>query len=308
MLLQHSRLITCLTACWLLVSAGSGLSCFAQTKTAARPALAHYIRQTLLINWLGNQALSAVLSVALSAKLHGWTVARVKTADITDAFKGDFQSLDVSCRGGTYKGMSLGVVHVHGGPLALNYRTRANQRRGLRAPLLVSIDGLIRQGDLSRDLESKDVAANLRFLKFEMPGLGEQHLQVLKPHVEIDNDKVLVSCRMVTAGADPSTGISLRVNAVPELDRQRYVRLRNLEILSNDVNDPVHFGPFLETLFNPLVDFARLDRYTHSLRLNNLEVKDGNVRYSARLWLAPKHDDKTENSAPYLMAHPEVHP
>lgn len=271
--------------------------------------LGKLVRRVLLIDWLGNQISSLCLSAVLSAKLHSWAHVKLKADDIGDAFKGNFESFEVSCRGGKYKGMALGAVHVQSErPVQIFYRTKSGHRRGFKAPLLVSMEGTMAERDLSRALQSKTVTSNLRFLKFNLPGLGDQHLQVIDPRVALADDFVDLRCRMITAGADPSTAVNVRIKALPQLDRQRYVRLNDIKVQSADIEDPVHFGPFLETLFNPLIDFGRFDRFTHAFRLSQLQIKDGKVHYAGKLWLVPRQDEKTGYSAAFLMAHPEVDP
>ena len=82
---------------------------------------------------------------------------------------------------------------------------------------------------------ARAVTDSLRFLKIDLPGLGEQHLQVLKPTLNLDADKVILDTYLVTAGADRSSGIPLHVVARPALEQERFIMLKDMQnsILGN---------------------------------------------------------------------------
>jgi hypothetical protein len=310
------RALCCLIVSWVLSAGNPSARCFAQAP-AVQSGSAHQsaggigarVRHLLLIDWLSNQFLGLALSGALTAKLHGITHVTVKSNDIADAWRGDFQSLKIVCHGGKYKGLTLGAFQLESQrPVAFAYRKARGRVRGLQAPLLVSIQGDMAVNDLSHIFKSKTVTSNLHFLKFDLPGLGEQHLQVRDPLVDIDGDRIDLRCNLITANAAPSTAVKVHIKAHPQLDRERYVRLTNMQVQSDDISDPVHFGPFLETLFNPLIDFGHFDRFSHCFRLSALHIQDGVVHYDGRLWLVPRAQEKTGYSAAFLMAHPEIDP
>jgi hypothetical protein len=167
---------------------------------------------------------------------------------------------------------------------------------------LVAVDGDVDGKELSNALRSKKVAAGLRFLKLDLPGLGEQRLQVLDPKVDIEGGKVHINSWLVTAGAPKSSGVPLDLLATPQLEGERYVVLHDLKVNSDALVEPEQFSTFAQELFNPLVDFGRLDRFTHAIRFSKLEVADERVNFTGRLLLAPKPSKTPTFSAPFQAA------
>lgn len=259
------------------------------------------------ITWLTNETLSGIASTMLSLKTHGLVHARIRAYSFTDLLDGEFRSVDISARSGEFHGVPFGSVHVASQtPFKLRYFQRKGHDSGLRTPLLLSLSGDIDERAVSKALKAPAVANGLRFLKLDLPGLGEQHLQVLQPHVDLDKGRIILDSYLITAGASRDTGIPLHVVATPQLEKERYIVLRNMKVQSSEIQDPEDFADFTDKLLNPLIDFGRMDRFTHAFRLSNLDVTDGRVNYSGRLLLAPKQTAKPTFSAPFSLANPDI--
>jgi hypothetical protein len=196
--------------------------------------------------------------------------------------------MDIHTHGGRYAGVPVGSLHLTNNvPFRVRYFKHKQEKAGLTTPVMVAVEGNIAEKDLSRGLKSPKVVNGLRFLKLELPGLGEQHLQILKPQVDLEDDKIHVRSYLITAGGEPGSGFKLDVLATPKLEQERFIMLKNMRLVSSDIPAPELFGPFLQELFNPLIDFGRMDRKTHAFRLQNFEIADKRVTYKGRLLLVP---------------------
>ncbi|HEY9791837.1 MAG TPA: hypothetical protein V6D22_15640 [Candidatus Obscuribacterales bacterium] len=251
--------------------------------------LSHGFQKYTGLTWMSERAAGAATGAYLSLRTHGWVSTKIRSYGLTDLLAGRFKSMDIRARGGKFHSVPFGNVHaVCSTPFQVHFFKRKDQRAGLAAPILVALDGDIDKAQLSRALRSPKVTDGLRFLKFDLPGLGAQRLSLLDPHVELLDDKLKVDSYMVTAGAPRESGIKVQVIGKVLLDRDRYLRLQDMEVQSSDIATPQYFGPFLEELLNPLVDFGRYDRNTHAFRLQKLEIEHQRVSYAGRLVLAPK--------------------
>jgi LmeA-like phospholipid-binding len=243
------------------------------------------------LNWISEKAAGATAGAFFSRKTHGKVHVKIKSYGFTDLLNGEFKSVELNARDGYFKGVPYGRIHVlTSSPFKVRFFKGKNKqaRRGLQAPLLVAIDGQIGEKDLSKALKSPKVTDGLRFLKFDLPGLGSQRLRIQDPHVDLLGDRIAVDSYLITDGGAPDTGIQLRVLAHPQLEKERYIKLLNMEVESKDMRNPQFFGPFAEQLFNPLVDFGRYDRLTHAFRMDKLEIDKERINYAGRLLLAPK--------------------
>jgi hypothetical protein len=254
------------------------------------------------ITWLTNSAMSGIASTALSVKTRGLVRAKVRTFGLTDLFDGEFKSVEIKASGGKIQGVPFGNVRIATNtPFKLRYFQRKGHNSGLRTPVLFNIEGDLAESDVSHALKSRTISNGLRFLKLDLPGLGEQRLQVLEPKVELSGDKVILDSFLITAGAPKETGIPLHVEASPRLEGDRFVVLKDMQIESKEIADPQSFASFTDELLNPLIDFGRMDRFTHAFRMSKLNVGNARVNYAGKLLLAPKQSSKPTFSAPFIV-------
>lgn len=248
----------------------------------------HLLQKYTGLTFLGNRIASWVGTGAVSTVFKGRATIKVRSYNFSDLLQGEFRSVEVKLYSGKYKGVPIGSVRAKTvTPLKIT-------RRGVAAPVLIQVEGEASEKLVARALESKTVTENLRFLKLDLPGLGEQRLQVLNPRVDVLGDRVQVTTNLITANANPETGIKLMVSAAPAIEKERFIILKDIQVSSDDIQKPVEFANFIEQLLNPLFDFGRLDRATHAFRITKFEVKNERIRFAGRLLLAPKPSAKLD--------------
>jgi hypothetical protein len=256
-------------------------------KTAGK--FSHAIQKYSGLNFVSNAVASATATAALSTYLRGRARVKVRGYNFTDLMQGEFRSIDVKVGSGKVKGVPIGALHARSTtPFKVNPWPWKKEKVGLVTPVMVSLDGELSEKMAAKALKSKAVTDNLRFLKLDLPGLGSQTLQVLDPKVTVDGERITVDTNLITAGAAPETGIRLKVAAHPVIEKERYVILKDMEVESENIENPKAFADFADQLLNPLIDFGRMDRKTHAFRVTNLTVKDDRLNFGGRLLLAPK--------------------
>lgn len=256
-------------------------------KTAGK--LSHALQKYSGLNFVSNAVASAVATAAVSTYLRGRARVKVRGYNFTDLVQGEFRSIDVRVGSGKVQGVPIGAFHARSTtPFKVNPWPWKKDKIGLVTPVLVSLDGQLSEKLAAKALKSKTVTENLRFLKLDLPGLGEQRLQVLEPEVSVTGDRVNVKANLITAGAEPDTAVRITVAAHPVIEKERYVILKDIEVKSDAIENPAAFADFAEQLLNPLIDFGRMDRQTHAFRVTDLTVKDDRVSFAGRLLLAPK--------------------
>ncbi len=241
------------------------------------------------INFLTGIVTSEVAKVVLERKLGGKVKVKVSTYSLTDLVAGKIKSVRIKTDGSTAIGkIPLGPVLISSNnPIWLNYRLHKGRKPGLNLPLTMSVRAELDEQHLGDALASETLAKSLRGLKMDLPGLGEQQLQVLEPHVQLTADAIKLDAILITKGASPDTGVSLQIVAKPVLQGSKIV-LADMQVSSPDIEDPSAFSKFAEELFNPIVDFARFDRADHAFRLTSFELQSGKVIGTGSLLLAPK--------------------
>ncbi|MBY0356864.1 MAG: DUF1439 domain-containing protein [Candidatus Obscuribacterales bacterium] len=241
------------------------------------------------LTWLTERSLNFWGWLAAKSYFGGSPHLSFKTYSLTDSLSGKFKSLDIRMKGSRYKKIPLGDLHLKSeNPFQLRLLKSKKGPSGLLAPLMVSVSGEIGEKQIAKALQSGSIADSLSFLKIDLPGLGDQHLRVIDPKVELGDGEIHINTWLVTAGADKSTGIPLDVRAKPVLKEERFIMLSGTRVQSREIVQPEQFSLFIEDLLNPLVDFGRMDRATHALRVKNLVVEPGKLRFDAKLLLAPK--------------------
>ena len=272
-------------------------------KTAGK--LSHAVQKYSGLNFVTDRVASAAASTALSTYLHGRVHVKVRGYNFSDALQGEVQNVDITIKRGKWHGIPIGSLHARSTtPFKFNYLPFSNHKIGLVTPVMVALDGQLSEKLVSKALKSKAVTDNLRFLKLDLPGLGEQRLQVLDPEVDVNGDRISVKANLITAGAAPETGVTLTVAARPVIDKERYVILKDIEVQSDAIQNQVAFASFVELLLNPLIDFARMDRATHAFRVTDLSVKDQRVNFAGRLLLAPKPQTPQQPTQPAQQPQP----
>jgi hypothetical protein len=244
------------------------------------------------INWLGRTVTASVASVVLQRKLGGHVRVHLKTYSFTDLVAGKVKSINVDVRDPKLSGVTLGHIELSSSaPIWYAYKKpKAGEIRGLRTATVLAVRATVSQKQIARALENPRVAAKLHGLKLDLPGLGEQQLEILEPRVLIVEDLLKVEGTLVTRGASAATGVPVKISARPTLVGDSQIVLDNLTVDSADIVDPEKFADFTAKLLNPVVDFARMDRRDHAFRLDNLKVSgsEGAVVGDGRLLLVPK--------------------
>jgi hypothetical protein len=230
-----------------------------------------------------------VVQHVLKRKLGGQVKVKLRTWSLTDLLSGKIKSLDIRLKSSHYKDVALGRIKISSAsPVWLRYRRENDNRPGLRTPLLLSLDAHLTQENVSEALTLGRVASSLRALKLDLPGLGEQQLQVLDPKVTMADNLITVHGLLVTAGASRDTGVDITVSGKPQLERDDRIILSDMTVACPDIIEPQKFAKFVEELLNPLVNLHRFDRPNFALRLDSLKVADGGIDATGRLLIAPK--------------------
>lgn len=247
---------------------------------------------TFLSDVIAGQAAKQVLK----KKLGGKVKVKVKTFGLTDLVAGKIKSVTVSSDGGAYKNVPLGEVEMASAtPIWYQYKHKDGQRPGLKTPILLNVKGNLSTQDIVVALGSERIAKSMRGLKLDLPGLGDQQLQVVRPKVEIGDNELMVDALLVTLGGAEDTGVPIKISGRPVLEGEK-IFLREMKVESPDIIEPEKFSAFAENLLNPIVDFSRMDRKDHAFRLKELAVKKDIVQGGGQLLIAPRPDASVAQS------------
>lgn len=239
---------------------------------------------TFISDVIAGQAAKKVLQ----KKLGGKVKVKVKTFGLTDLVAGKVKSVSVSSDGGSIKNVPLGEIEMASAtPIWYQYRRKEGKSRGLQTPILLNVKGNLSSHDVVVALGSERIARSMRGLKLDLPGLGDQQLQVVRPRVDIGEDELTVDAVLVTAGAAEETGVPIKIAGRPVLEGDK-IFLRGMKVESPDIVEPEKFSAFAEELLNPIVDFSRMDRKDHAFRLKELAVSKDVVHGGGQLLIAPK--------------------
>lgn len=221
--------------------------------------------------------------IAARLILHGKPKLKVRSYSFTDALSGKFRLVELQLKKCQWRGVPLPDVK-----LATTTPLHVRHNCKLLIPVMVSVTGSATEEMISSGLQKPEVTSHLNFLRLDLPGLGEQHLQVLNPKIKLNSGQILIDTDLITAGGAPDTGIKVAISARPVLKNERLILLEGTKVFSKDIVEPDKFSQFAEDLLNPLIDFARLDRTTRAFRLTELHLDDQKVRFAGKLLLAPK--------------------
>jgi LmeA-like phospholipid-binding len=244
---------------------------------------------TMISQFIAAQAAQHVLH----KKLGGHVKVRIRTWSLTDLIAGKVKSIDVKLKGCNYKGVPIGTAEISAHtPVWLRLRSEGDKKAGLREPLMLTAKVDFASQDVSDALAINSVASTLRGLRLDLPGLGEQQLQVLSPRVNLDSGKILVDATLVTAGAPKETGVVLHVVGTPALEGNDRVVLKDMQVNCPDIVEPEKFAAFVEQLLNPIVNFQRFDRSNFAMRLKVLDVTEKRVHAEGNILIAPRPPKK----------------
>lgn len=241
------------------------------------------------LTWLSEKSINLTGTLAAKLVLHGKPHLKVQAYSFTDSLHGKFKKVSVDLKDCSYKKVPLGDLHASTMmPVQFRLFKSKKGKPGVAAPVMVAVTGQVEESDVSRALESPTISSQLNFLRLQLPGLGDQHLQVLEPKVKLENGKVKINTWLITANAPKETGVKLDICASPTLQSERFIMLKETKVDSADIIEPEKFSAFSEDLLNPLLDFGKFDRHTHAFRLNELNVEEKKVKFAGKLLLAPK--------------------
>lgn len=243
---------------------------------------------TLLSDVIAGQAAKHVLK----KKLGGKVKVKVKTFGLTDLVAGKIKSVQVSSDGGAIKNVPIGDIELASAtPIWYQYRRKDGQKTGLQTPILLNVKGNLSTQDVVVALGTERIARSMRGLKLDLPGLGDQQLQVVQPKVEIGDNQLTVAATLITLGGAPETGVPIKIAGRPVLEGDK-IFLRDMKVESEDIIEPEKFSQFAEELLNPIVDLGRFDRKDHAFRLKELAVKKDVVTGGGQLLIAPRQNSE----------------
>jgi hypothetical protein len=227
----------------------------------------------------------------LTAKLvlHGQPRFKVEVYSLSDAVAGKFKSVSIDLKDCSFKNIPLADLSLKTTtPLHLRLLKSKKGAAGVAAPVMVAVKGRVDEANVTQALESPKISSELNFLRLDLPGLGDQHLQILEPKVTLIDGKVKIHSWLVTAGAPKDTGITVDITATPFLEKERLIMLRDTDIKSPDIINPNEFSKFTQGLLNPLLDVARFDRKTHAFRFTEFKLADKKLDFAGKLLLVPR--------------------
>lgn len=266
----------------------------AESKSAPQAAfpignkISRTIQQVTGINLLTGFIVSHIGQSVLHHKLGGKVKVKIKTYSLTDLLAGKVKSVQVSLQDAKLKGISLGRILISSNNPMWIALPGKGRKAGVKSPVFVAVKAQLSQKDVTEALKSEEVTNQLRGLKLDLPGLGDQQLQVIKPKVEIVDDAVRIEALLITKGGREDTAVPIIISAKPKLLDDARIVLDDMKVTSPDIQDPEQFAAFMQELFNPLVNFARMDTYEHAFRLASLEVGGKTVASEGKLLLVPR--------------------
>ncbi|HEY9786681.1 MAG TPA: hypothetical protein V6D17_14865 [Candidatus Obscuribacterales bacterium] len=238
------------------------------------------------LNLLTGMIASYTAGAILKKKFGGKVRVSIKTFSLTDLLAGKVKSVSCKLAGSSIRGVRLGEVQAATKqPIWLDFRNKRHIQ--LKSPVLVSVKAALNQKDVTQALQSPQVASTLRGLNVDLPGLGSQQLQVLKPKVEFEKDVVKIEAILVTEGASEATGVPVVISGRLKLSNDTLL-LEDLKVTGDGIVEPEKFAAFAEKLLNPIVDFRKLDRRDHAFRLARIDFGSEGVSGEGSLILAPR--------------------
>lgn len=241
------------------------------------------------VNFLTEVVASQAAKAVIKKKVGGKVKVKVQTYSLTDLIAGKVKAVDVKVEDPNVNGFGAGDYQISSdSPFWYAYRGGKGRKTGMKAPVLMTVRAQLSEKQIEEALNSTKVAESLRGLKLDLPGLGEQTLQVLKPKVDINGEQITLDATLVVQGQPIDTGVPIKISARPRLEGDRKIILDDLKVDSDGIVEPDKFAAFAETLLNPVIDFARLDRKDHAFRMANFKVSGQEVSGDGKLLLTPR--------------------
>ncbi|MBX9691473.1 MAG: DUF2993 domain-containing protein, partial [Cyanobacteria bacterium] len=173
------------------------------------------------VNWLAQAISSKLAARAIKRKVGGSVNVSVKTYSLTDLMAGKVKSVTVKLKGAKFFDVGLGTIEANTcQPVWVSPFKKKNRSRGVQSPVLISVKATLTQKDVTDALQSPQVVSTLRGLNLDLPGLGEQQLQIIKPSVDIKDDLIFIKAVLVTKGGSEDTGVPVSMSAKPILVNQ----------------------------------------------------------------------------------------
>jgi len=273
----------------LLVSAGPALAADDPPFPVGH-SLSRFIQKISGMNALSAFVASKAATIALERRLGGQVKAKIKSYSFTDLLAGKVKSLELTFKDAKVRGVELGYLHVTAkNPLWFSYRKKKDQPKGVNTPVSLALDGCLSQKDITAALKDPQVTSTLSTMKLDLPGLGNQQLEILEPDVQIENGKVKIRATVVTKGAKRETGVPVTISAIPYVvEDGAKLCLKDMDIQSSEIENPSEFAQFVTELFNPLINFSRMDNGQCAFRLNGFKISDAKIIFDGKLILVPK--------------------
>lgn len=243
------------------------------------------------INFVTELVASQVAKSQIEKKTGGKAKVKVKTFSLTDLAAGKVKSVDVQLLDPKVKGSPLQAGDLRltsDSPFWYEYRKGKDRKIGMQTPVVMTVKAEMSEAQIEKALNTPEISRTLKGLKLDLPGLGEQSLQVLKPKVDLKDDSITLDAVLVVEGAPIETGVPVKISAKPRLVEDRRIFLDDLKVDADGLVEPDKFSAFAQTLLNPLIDFSKLDRRDHAFRLNTLKIEGDEMVGSGKLLLAPK--------------------
>lgn len=286
----------CLLVC--LLPGALSPAAFAEETKAPFPIGSKFSRtvQTVTgLNLVAGFVASRAAQSALRKKTGGKVKVHVKTYSLTDLMAGKVKSFDAQVEEPKFEGVPLSSVKVSSsGPIWYQYKKTKETKRGMQTPVTLAVHAEVNQSDIEEALNSPKVIGSLRGLKLNLPGLDEEQLQVLSPKVAIKDETINLAATLVVKGQPPETGVAVKISARPTLVDGSKIIFADLKVDGGGIVEPEKFAAFAETLLNPVVDFARMDRRDHAFRLSSLQLSGDSMVGDGNLLLAPQEKDKSQ--------------
>lgn len=304
-LLANSLLIVLLLTCCQLIMANdismtlSAVASETEKKEEIKPSfpignrfsrgLQKYTGINMLTQFVGGK----VAGYLIKREVGGKVKVKLKTYSLTDLIAGKIKSADISLEDSNVEGVPVSDITLNT-KMPLWVSKHRVEGSYMKSPLAINVEGSVTQKDVTRALASHKIISSLRGLKLDLPGLGEQQLDIIDPEVAIEKDQLIIKGELITKGGAPDTGVPVVIKGEPVLEGNQRIVIKDLSVDSQYIVEPEKFADFVSELINPIVDFGRYDRRTHAFRLSSFDIANGKVDGAGELILVPVADKKDQ--------------